>query len=298
MTASLRLLVTLIGTVTAFVAAGTWLFPVEVFQGWNVQQAGTDPYARFEAAGQAEALTWLARLLLPVAALVLLWSLGRWSVVTRATSAIVAGFSAATRIDDRAGGTVPWRTWLWRGFIVAWFGLFVLHAAQGLADRGRDWAYYRFNSGADVLPNISLRNRAVIRYLQQVTPENARILACSDQSLFFLNYYLRPRRVFHFVHPDAEFVIPQPGQARPLPAYRFADLDPNDVASIAPDYVLEYFEGPDFVDPVRGADRDRIEEDPRWVDFWRQTSADPDGLRYLVSLRPFGGTRPVEAAGD
>ena len=130
------------------------------------------------------------------------------------------------------------------GICLAWGGLAMIHFVGAIDKRTRDWPVYRLNSGAQVLPNISDSNRMVIRYLSQVTPEDARILVLSDQKLFFLSYYLLPRRLYHPMHPEAEFVIPQPDQQRPLAAYRVSDLDDEYLSRINPDYVLEYFEGP------------------------------------------------------
>jgi hypothetical protein len=140
-----------------------------------------------------------------------------------------------------------------------------------------------------VLPNMSESNRDVIRYLQSTTPEDARILVASDQTLFFLSYYLWPRQVFQRRHPESEFTVPQPDQARQLAAYRLSDLTSEDIASIDPDYVLEYFEGPEYVEP------ERVLDDARWIAFVRQLHEDHGYVPpYNVRLQPIAdaGSRP------
>jgi hypothetical protein len=255
-------------------AGAAWVLPVEVFQAWNVGRAGADPYAQFEAAGQAEALTWLARGVFPLvaAALLVAWRYrDRCETILRRTA---AGFLDATAFDR-----VP-LTVLSRAFCLAWLALFVWHWGGSVLDRGRDWAYFRLNSGAEVLPNISFENRAVIRYLRDETPPDSRLLLLSDQSLFFVSYYLLPRRVFHKVHPEAEFVIPQAGQARPLAAYERQDLPPGEMDAVNPDYIVEYFEGRRYVD------RDRIGEDRDWIAHWRRSTGERGWPTYLVTLSP------------
>ena len=259
-----------------------WLLPVEAIQGWRIGFESSDPYAQFEAAGQAEALTWLARTVLPVATLLLLWSLWNSARVNAALSQAAGGLARSTdcRDPERPHALVnALRTWGLRAFLAGWVLLFLVQSVDGVLQRGRDWAYFRFRSGGDVLPNISFENRDVIRYLRQATPETARILVGSDQSVFFLSYYLLPRRIFHKVHPEAEFVIPQPGQQRPLTAYRLSDLSAAEIASIHPDFVLEYYETPTYNDPAR-----RL-EDANWVAFWRSLHGSTEVPPYFVSLR-------------
>lgn len=273
----------LVGVCLAAVATlVVWLLPVEAIQGWRIGLEPGDPYAQFEAAGQAEALTWLARVMLPAATLLLVWSLWNFAGVSAALSRAAHGFARATDGRDPERSPTPTdalRTWGLRAFLVGWALLFLVQSVEGVLQRGRDWAYFRFRSGGEVLPNMSFENRDVIRYLRQATPETARILVASDQSVFFLSYYLLPRRVFHKVHPESEFVIPQPGQQRPLMAYRLSDLSPEEIASIGPDFVLEYYETPAYNDPAR-----RL-EDAQWVAFWRSLHRSSEVPPYLVSLR-------------
>jgi hypothetical protein len=158
-------------------AALTWLLPATLAERWALDRAGPDPFAQFEAAGQAQAV----------------WQLGRWTLPLLAVL-LGAGLARARWCDDtlRALGrelldvtafpTAPTR---WRGslqrfaaraLLLLWGLLAVQHAVGALFDRTREWPYYRLRSGAEVLPNISDSNRDVIRYLRQAVPENARIL--------------------------------------------------------------------------------------------------------------------------
>ena len=274
-------------------AVAVWLLPVGVFQNWNAQRAGDDPYAVFEAVGQAEALAWAARIVLPltaVLAVIGLWDLTRLSV---RMGQVWQGFLDATDFghsESPTKGRPRWRTMGLRIGVLLWLSLFAVHAANGVLDRGRDWAYFRLRSGNEVLPNISFENRHVIRYVREATPEDARIFVCSDQSPFFLSYYLRPRRVFHRVHPDAEFVIPKPGQTRPLAAYRLEDLPEGQLEDVGPDFVLEYFEGADYVDDQR------LDEDPAWNRFWRASTGTIGQPSYMVVLRPIANVNLDDAA--
>ena len=109
-------------------------------------------------------------------------------------------------------------------------------------------------------------------HLQQATPSGARILVASDQKLFFLSYYLRPRTLLHRMHPDSEHVIPLKDQERKLAAYRLNELTADDLAQMNHDYTLEYFEHPDLVD------MSQVLSDPAWVTFLRQR----EGNRLLV----------------
>jgi hypothetical protein len=134
---------------------------------------------------------------------------------------------------------------------------------------------------------MSQSNRDVIRYVQSATPEEARILVVSDQTVYFLSYYLLPRQVFHKVHPDAERVIPQPHQQRQRAAYRLEDIPPGERQALRPDYVLEYFEGPAYVD------RERLIDDAEWIAFIRRLQGDAAYVPpYNVVLRPLGEVQP------
>lgn len=269
--------------------AGLWLLPVEVFQRRAIERAPFNAYARWEAAGQTEFLVWVGRGGLPLlaaASLLILRRSAQAGAWLRAVGRDLAEIAAAEAPQHRRDAAPPavrlvgMRRWLLGSFTAAWLGLFFLHAWEGLKDRGRDWAYFRFRSGEEVLPNISFENRDVIRYLQSRTPENARLFAYSDQRLFFLSYYLRPRRLFLRLHPEAQFVIPQPGQQRPSPAYRRGDLPPAVEQRVHPDYVLEYFEGPAYLDVSR------LGEDRAWVEFWRRSHGERGLPPFLVVLTP------------
>lgn len=253
-----------------------WFLPVQAAQQWSIQRAGDDPYAQFEAAGQAEAVIWLSRFLLPVLAVVTAAALQRPHRIGNAARRVARGFLQATDL-----GSPGWRNWLVRAGCLMWIGLAGVHLLAAIEQRTIDWAYFRLQSGEEVLPNISDSNRLVIRYLREATPPDARILVLSDQKLFFLSYYLLPRRLYHPMHPDAEFVIPQPHQQRTLPAYRLSDLDEEYLDEINPDYVLEYFEAPGNVDP------DRLLEDGAWLNFARTVRRDPQYVPpFNVILRP------------
>lgn len=264
-------------------AAWLWLLPVEAFQRAALTRAGDDPYAQFEAAGAAEAFVWLGRWLLPVVTLAALLGLQRSTVIGAALHAAAREFFALTapNTDSTPRTLGALRSWPLRILIVAWLGLFGVHLVDATRERAREWAYFRLRSGDDVLPNISFENRDVIRYLRQATPEHARIFAYSDQKLFFLSYYLRPRRIFMRMHPDAEYVIPQPGNARPLAAYRPGEVPEAEVRRLRPDFALEFFQGPDYVDPAR------LNADERWVAFWRESNRQSGTPPFLVTLRPF-----------
>jgi hypothetical protein len=276
---------------------GAWVLPVEFFQNWNVARAGADPYGRFEAAGQAEFLLWLARCGLSLTALALAMAVRQSDRFAAWCVAVLKGFRVATEFTTTVAGlpaASPWRSTALRSGVLVWLGLFAWHALDALAARGRDWPVYRLRSGDEVLPNISLRNRQVIRYLQQVVREDARILVCSDQSVFFLSYYLRPRRVFHFIHPDAEFAIPQPGESRPV--YRLDELTAEQFAAVRPDYILEYYEGEGYVGSEQGLYRERLDEDPRWTAYWRQSEQTTGTPPFLVVLRSVGQSNTAGGA--
>jgi hypothetical protein len=86
------------------------------------------------------------------------------------------------------------------------------------------------------------------------------------------------------VHPDADRVIPQPNQERQLAAYRLSDLSAADMERINPDFILEYFEGPAYVEP------ERFQEDADWIAFVRQLHGDPTYTpHYNVVLRRWSG---------
>lgn len=268
-----RLLLQLILVLTALtglLSGGLmWFLPIDVVQNWAYERAPDSDFHRFEALGHAEFLCWLFRIVGPLQliASVFVWrDLSRWAgFVGDAWN----GLLAVTRMGADSSIGSRWRTAIVRVFLVAWSLLTIGHFAEALQQRMRDWPYYRFRSGAQVLPNISDSNRDVIRYLKQATPKESRILIVSDQSLFFLSYYLLPRRVYHKVHPESEYVIPLAHQQRRMMAFRLSELDATEIRDLRPDYVLEYFEHPDFVD------NDRLMEDRAWLSFLRQDYQNP-----------------------
>ncbi len=264
-----------------------WLFPPEVIQGWAVARvAPSDPYAMFEALGMAEAGQWAARwfgLALAGMCCVL------WRHRSRMAPWIEGAGRAFWRVTDMTVPAAPGEparprlaiavSHIQRVAILAAFILSLGHWGGAIRQRFRDWPYYRLNSGDQVLPNISDSNRTVIRYLRTATPDHCRILVVSDQKLFFLSYYLRPRTLYHRMHPSAEHLIPRAHQARQLAAYRLDEL-PADVWNCQPDYVLEYFEGAEYVDSSRTT------EDRDWLHFFRQSSGDPAAVPgFVVRLR-------------
>lgn len=264
-----------------------WFLPMDVVQDWAYQLAPSDDLRRMEAISHAEFLCWLLRIVLPLLMLATCHAWYDFDNTARGLSDAVGGLLAVTRETAAIGESHSrWRTVVLRGLLVVWCGLAAMHFADSLRQRVRDWPYYRFRSGDRVLPNISGSNVEVIRYLQQATPAHARILVVSDQKLFFLSYYLLPRRLYHKMHPDSEHVIPKENLQRQLATYRLADLDESFIRRIAPDYILEYFEHPAEVDSSA------LQDDPAWIAFQRQIHRDPSYVpSFLVRLRrvPVGG---------
>lgn len=248
------------GAVVSFAA---WCISPEMAQNWAFERNGTA-----ESRIDAQSLLWVMRVGAPGVALAGWFALSRWQRTESWLRSVGHELMAVTRISHSGGPLQRTRRGVFRAAVVAWLLLAVVHWADGARRVGRDWPVYKWRAGSQVLPNMSESNRDVIRYLQSATPENARILVTSDQSLYFLSYYLWPRQVFQRRHPDSEFVVPQPGQARQLAAYRLDDLTQEDIDSIDPDYVLEYFEGPEYVD------LDRLYDDQRWIAFVRQLRRD------------------------
>ena len=264
-----------------------WLIPAEVVQVWAFKQASAnDSYALFESLRMAESLQWAARWLgLVMAGMgLVLWR--QRSRVAPWIEGAMRGFWRVTAGDDPASLEGPVRprlarivSTIKRVAILSALVLSLGHWGEAIRQRFRDWPYYRLNNGDEVLPNISDSNREVIRYLRLATPDHCRILVVSDQKLFFLSYYLRPRQLYHRMHPSAEHLIPQANQARQLAAYRLADLPP-DAWNCQPDYVLEYFEGAEYVEPAR------LTEDWSWLAFFREGADDPQAVPgYVVRLR-------------
>jgi hypothetical protein len=257
---------------------------------WAAGRAPHDDLAQDEAV----AALWLVRCAAPAAVLLAFVALRRSRQLSPVLRSAAAGLTTATtaRTPDREHSKCSRAqnrvvTWLFRGSLGAWMLLAFSHWGAAVGQRLAEWPVYRWNPGAAVLPNMSQSNRDVIRYVQSATPEDARILVVSDQAVFFLSYYLLPRRVFHKVHPDAERVIPQPDQQRQLAAYRLQDIPPDELNALQPDYVLEYFEGPAYVT------RQRAFDDAHWIAFVRQLRGDAGHVPACnVALRPFREISP------
>jgi hypothetical protein len=229
----------------------------------------------------------LIRFLGPLVGIASLALLRNLLVVTQFVMSAAKGWAQVTDVESGTTGTRSWRSLIVRGFCIAWGILALGHFGHATMECLTNWPYYRFKSGVEVLPNISDSNRLVIRYLMNSTAPNARIFVASDQKLYFLSYYLLPRRLYYQSHPESEFVIPQPHLQRYMPAYPLAEIDPKTIERIAPDYVLEYFEQPDLID------RSRLNEDRNWVSFFRQHSPDPTAEPpYQVCLRRLKEGRP------
>jgi hypothetical protein len=256
-----------------------WLVPVEVFQNWAFQRAPNDPYLQFEAIGQAEALCWLGRAAGIVIGLMLVLTMTRLPDLASALNDIGSTLRRLT-VSTQPGWPGQFVTIGIRLFLLAWMLLAATQAWAAILQRTRDWPYYHFNPGSVVLPNISDSNRDVIRYLREAVPPTSRVLVLSDQKLFFLSYYLLPRRLLHPMHADSEFVIPLPDQQRQLAAYRLSDLTAEQIRQWRPDYILEYFEGPEYNEAARRG------EDANWVRFWRARSQSSELPPYVVVLRP------------
>ena len=264
-----------------------WIVSEAMVGSWVLDRTGPDPYARFEAEGAAIAGLWVVRVAAPALAVGGCFLLVNFDRLDDFVRGVARGLWSATRIEraTRSTGAMRqnlWATWTCRGLLAAWIVLAMFHGAAAARKRLLDWPVFRLRSGEQVLPGMSPSNREVIRYLQQATPEDARILAFSDQKLFFVSYYVLPRRVFHPTHPASEFTIPQPNLQRQLEAYRRSDVDPAYEEAIAPDFVLEYFEGAAYVES------ERLLEDDDWVAFLRMLRGDPDLIpEYVVVLRPY-----------
>lgn len=254
-------------------SAAAWLISEPMVVNWAAARAPGEPLAQFEAQEYARAALMLARILLPLGVLLALVGLGASRRLHQTLTAAWRELIALTRVSHNSNASDPreskFATWGLRLALPAWLLLAGVQFAGSVDRRLSEWPVYRWNDGATVLPNMSDSNRDVIRYVSAATPEDARILVVSDQALFFVSYYLLPRRVFSKTHPDADRVIPQPGQERQLAAHRLEDLSAADIERINPDYVLEYFEGSAYVES------DRILEDQQWVRFLRQRYGDP-----------------------
>lgn len=271
-------IISLLSPLLVMTSIAAWLLPADLIQFWLGLSTNAQTFAEFESAGRVEFFWWALRWLAPIAAVVSI-TVGRrlhqtFASLTDATTMILA----LTQVS----GESRWKTRSLRGLLIVWAGLFVWQSGWAIWKRSEEWPFYRLRSGQKVLPNISDSNRDVIRYLEAATPKTARIFVASDQKLFFLNYYLLPRRLFHRMHPDAEYVIPKEHQQRLMAAYRLSELDPAVIARTRPDYILEYFEHPEMVD------RSRLYEDAEWIRFNQSRPREtPFVPTYLVSLKRY-----------
>ena len=161
-----------------------WLMPVDAVQTWALKRSSGDQFAQFEALGQAEALWWLARVVLPGLLLLTVGALQRVGTMARLMLLAWQELCSMAGIETR-----PIRGTVLLLFLLGWAILAARHGVLAVMQRTRDWPYYRTRGGQEVLPNISFSNRDVIRYLQSATPDDATILVLSDQKLFFLSYY-------------------------------------------------------------------------------------------------------------
>lgn len=258
---------------TLLICGAAWFLPLEVAQSWAINSAADDDFARFEAVGAATAALTVIRwgTLFICGALVGL--LTRRDRVINFVVDAAAGFCEVCSFRSTSSRQVDpglrWQSWLLRMAVVAWITLAGYHAGKSLTRRIWEWPVYQWHSGKDVLPNISQSNRDVIRFLDQATPKNSRIFVASDQALFFLSYYLLPRRIYHKLHPDSEHVIPKENQLRRMATFRLEDIPKDEIRQLKPDYVLEYFEHPDVID------RSRLLSDANWIAFMRQRRHDP-----------------------
>ena len=277
--------------ISVCLSLAVWLIPVDVIKVRAFDQAPEESFAQFEAVGKAEAIWWMLRVSSAGATLFFMYTWRRRIAAAGFMSGLIEDVFDLLRRKTSSGksqkslpGIVVWV----RGTsIVAMLGLACIHQIHGMSKRASDWPYYRLNNGDEILPNISDSNRAVIRYLRTATPEQSRILVVSDQKLFFLSYYLLPRHLLHHMHPDAEHLIPRKNQERQLAAYRLSDLPATLLREQRPDYVLEYFEGPEYVESERAT------EDADWLRFIRNWQRDPSYVpTYTVVLRRW--TEPAQ----
>lgn len=257
-----------------------WLMPLEFFQTWMIERASPDRYSQYAAHEQASAAIFFLRILLPIVAI---FTIAGFFFLKRLIHFMTHCWSAVkdqTLIKRENQGDRK-RTIIFRLFLCIWFSLGLFHFVQGIERRLEDWPWYHFHTGPAIMPNISDSNREVIRFLEQATEQDARILVLSDQKLFFLSYYLLPRKLFHPLHPESEFVIPKEFQQRQLKAYRLSDLDDEYLSQISPDYILEYYEGADYLE------KERLTEDRNWIQFQQRQHGPQYQPTYNVRLHKY-----------
>ncbi len=262
-----------------------WLIPVDVVKVRAYDAAPQDAFAQFEAIGRAEALWWFFRVATVLGTIATGYTLFHRIETARFLVGLMDDVLMMLNLVRRADPQPLSRRvviMIRCIAIIAMVALACVHQVHGINQRAKDWAYYELNDGDATLPNISESNRAVIRYLRASTPEDSRIFVVSDQKLFFLSYYLLPRKIVHRMHPSAEHLIPRKNQERQLAAYRLSELPDGVLAKQRPDFVLEYFEGSEYVQPERSM------EDSRFLDFVRKQQQDPKYVPpYTVVLRPW-----------
>lgn len=266
----------------AALAAIAWLLPLDVAQAWAVGRADNNDFAVFEAYGAITATMWFVRCVssLLVVFLSIVWTRHRTAgpMMARAASGFWLATIPAPNTNSKPSS---FRTTAVRLIIVAWLVLGVYQLGRSVNRRLWDWPLYQLHAGQTILPNISENNREVIRFLAATTPPNARILVMSDQKLYFLSYYLLPRRLYHPSHPDSVFVIAKPYNQRQLASYRLQDLTAKQIQELNPDYILEYFEGKQFIEG------ENLSRDSNWLNFQRRRFGPNWQPSYLVSLRPY-----------
>ncbi|MDB5342123.1 MAG: hypothetical protein JWP89_500 [Schlesneria sp.] len=269
----------------AALAGIAWLLPLDVAQGWAVRRADNNDFAMFEAYGAITATMWFVRCVSTLLMLVLgiAWRLRRTSVpmLARVASSFWHATIPVTQAATSGSGIGRFRIGAVRLIVVGWLMLGVYQLGCSINRRLWDWPLYQLHAGQTILPNISENNREVIRFLAATTPPNARILVLSDQKLYFLSYYLLPRRLYHPSHPDSVFVIAKPYNQRQLASYRLQDLTADQIQELHPDYILEYFEGKQFIEG------ENLSLDSTWLNFQRRRFGPGWQPSYLVSLRPY-----------
>lgn len=276
----------LISWCLAFAIAGlSWLIPMDAAQGWAVGRAADNDFAQFEAHGATTATMWFVRIVSTVIVLAMGFVWMRRRKVAPAVARAFAGFwqdTQPTRNPKWAPSVVSKvQTGVVRVIVLSWMVLGVYQLGCSINRRLWDWPLYQLHSGQTILPNISDGNREVIRFVAASTPPNARILVLSDQKLYFLSYYLLPRRLYHPSHPDSVFVIAKAHNERQLAAYRLQDLTSEQIEQLRPDYILEYFEGKQFIEGVD------LRRDQGWLNYQRRKYGPDWQPSYLVSLQRY-----------
>jgi len=270
------------------VSAVVWMLPVDLAMDLAVSWSTGSTLAEFERAGRAEAIWMLCRAAGPLLLIGALVARRRGHTI-HAAQELIEGWREATTVAESIECSAPDApvgpsrslTTLVRACVLAWIGLAVLHAGACLWRRIEDWPVYRLNSGHAVLPNISQQNRDVIRYLQSVTPPDSRLFVISDQKLYFLSYYVLLRRVYHLTHPNAEFRIPAGYGARTIPTLLEADLPVEYLATLNPDYIVEYLESSTYMN------LDKAYDDATWIAFQRARYGPGYQPAFQVSVRPY-----------